>query len=32
MHAVQLPFPIGIEPRFHDDVMPHYPAVLLPGL
>ena len=32
MHAVQLPFPIGIEPLFHDDVMPHYPAVLLPGL
>lgn len=22
MHAVQLPFPIGIEPLFHDDVMP----------
>ena len=21
MHAVQLPFPIGIEPLFHDDVM-----------
>ena len=28
MHAVQLPFPIGIEPLFHDDVMPHYPAAV----
>lgn len=32
MHAVQLPFPIGIEPLFHNDVMPNHPAILLPGL